>query len=153
MLTEIAEIALMFFCVIQLAHKIFKNFHCDAIIGLPVVKLFWCYALDVDHCRKSETFLFCHEPTFLRAKLAETVIMFFRSIQLSNLMSRNFYYHEMQQYRYSNFSHAFCLNCIFVIDAAVKQLVSRSFLKYGASAGTMATHKIFFFLNEIFSVG
>ena len=41
----------------------------------------------------------------------------------------------MQQYRKSNFSDVFCLNCIFVIDAAaVKQLVSRSFLMYGVSA-------------------
>ena len=31
----------------------------------------------------------------------------------------------MQQYRYSNFSEVFFLNCIFLIDAAVKQLVSR----------------------------
>ena len=38
----------------------------------------------------------------------------------------------------------FCLNCIFVIvAAAVKQLVSRSFLKYGVSAVAMAAHKIF----------
>ena len=47
----------------------------------------------------------------------------------------------MQQYRYFNFSDVFCLNYIFVIDAAVKQLVSRSFLQYGASAVTMAAHK------------
>ena len=99
-------------------------------------------ALDVDDCRKSETFLFCNEPTFLRAELAETAVMFFRSVQLSNLISRNFYYHAMQQYRYFNFSDVFWLNYIFVIDAAVKQLVSRSFLKYGASAVTMAAHKI-----------
>ena len=32
---EIVKIALMFFCAIQLAYKILKNFHCDAIIGLP----------------------------------------------------------------------------------------------------------------------
>ena len=39
----------------------------------------------------------------------------------------------------------FCLNCIFVIDAAaVKQLVSRSFFKYGVSAVAMAAHEIFF---------
>ena len=45
----------------------------------------------------------------------------------------------------------FCLNCIFVIDAAaVKQLVSRSFLKYGVSAVAMAAHKLF--SNEIFTV-
>ena len=48
---------IMFFCAIQLAlYIMLKNFHCDAII--PVVKLFWCVALDVDHRRKSETFLF-----------------------------------------------------------------------------------------------
>ena len=47
MQTEIVEIALMFFCA-NLLTKILKNFHCDAIIGLPVVKLFWCAALDVD---------------------------------------------------------------------------------------------------------
>ena len=39
----------------------------------------------------------------------------------------------------------FCLNCIFIIDAAVKQLVSRSFLKHGVSAVAMAAHKFFFF--------
>ena len=46
----------------------------------------------------------------------------------------------------------FCLNCIFVIDAAaaVKQLVSRSFLKYGVSAVAMVAHK--FFSNQIFTV-
>ena len=71
--------------------------------------------------------------------------MFFRSVQLRNLISRNFCYHVMQQYRYSNFSDVFCLSCIFVIDAAVKQLVSRSFLKYGVFAVglTTAAHKIF----------
>ena len=86
-----AEIAFMFFCAIQLAYKILKNFHCDAIIGLPVVKLFWCAALDVDDCRKSKTFFFLNKPTFLRAELAETAVLFFRSVQLSNLISRNFY--------------------------------------------------------------
>ena len=138
----------MFFCAFQLADKILKNFHCDAIIGLPVVTLCWCGALDVDDCRKSETFLFCNEPTFLRA---ETAVMFFRSVQLFNLISRNFYYHAMQQYRYFNFSNVFCLNYIFIIDAAVKQLVSRSFLKCGASAVTMAAHKSK--KNQIFTVG
>ena len=56
--TGIAQIALMFFCAIQLAYEVLKNFYCDAIIDLPVVKLFWCAALHVDDCRKSETFLF-----------------------------------------------------------------------------------------------
>ena len=36
---EIVKIALMFFCAIQLAYKILKNFHCDAIIGLVIAKL------------------------------------------------------------------------------------------------------------------
>ena len=55
----------------------------------------------------------------------------------------------MQQYRYSKFSRVFCLNCIFVIDAAVKQW---SFLKYGVSAVIMAAHKIFLKSNQIFPV-
>ena len=50
----------------------------------------------------------------------------------------------MQQYRYFNFSGVFCLNYIFIIDAAVKQLVSRSFLKYSASAVTNSRTQIFF---------
>ena len=77
--------------------------------------------------------------------------MFFCSVQLSNLISRNFYYIVMQQYRYSNFSDVFFLNCVFVIDAAVKQLVSRSFLKYDVSVVTMAARKVFF-SNQTFTV-
>ena len=44
----------------------------------------------------------------------------------------------------------FCLNCIFVIDAAaVKQLVSRSFFKYGVSAvAIMAAHNFFFLIKS-----
>ena len=85
-------------------------------------------------------------------ELAEIAVMFFFfSVQLSNLISRNFYYDTMQQYRYSNFSDVFCLNCNFVIDAAVKQLVSGSSLKYEVSAVTMAAHKIFL-KNQIFTV-
>ena len=56
----------MFFCAIQLAYKILKNFHCDAIIGLLIVKLCLCAALDVDDCRKSETFLVFKAKSFLR---------------------------------------------------------------------------------------
>ena len=70
-------------------------------------------------------------------------MFFFCSVQPSNLISRNFYYETMQQFRYSNFSDVFCLNCNFVIDAAVKQLASGSSLKYEVSAVTMAAHKIF----------
>ena len=43
----------------------------------------------------------------------------------------------------SNFSDVFCLNCNFVIDAAVKLLASGSSLKYEVSAVTMVAHKIF----------
>ena len=57
----------------------------------------------------------------------------------------------MQQYRYSNFFDVLCLNCNFVIDAAVKQLVSGSSLKYEVSAVTMAAQKIFL-ENQIFTV-
>ena len=78
-------------------------------------------------------------------------MFFFCSVQLSNLISRNFYYDTMQQYRYSNFSDVFSLNCSFVIDAAVRQLVSESSLKYEESAVTMAAHKIFL-KNQIFTV-
>ena len=67
-------------------------------------------------------------------------MMFSCFVQLSNyLISRNF--DAMQQYRKSNCSDVFCLNCIFVIDATVKHLISRSFLKCDVSAVTMAAHK------------
>ena len=69
-------------------------------------------------------------------------MVFFCSVQLSNLISRNFYCDTMQQYRYSNFSDVFYLKCSFVIDAAVRQLVSGSSLKYEESAVTMAALKI-----------
>ena len=39
--TKIAKIAILFFCAIQLAYIILKNFHRD-------VKLFWRVTLDVD---------------------------------------------------------------------------------------------------------
>ena len=45
------------------------------------------FTLDVDHCRKSETFFFGNEPIFLRAELAENTVMFFCSVQLFNLIS------------------------------------------------------------------
>ena len=46
-----------------------------------------------------------------------------------------------------------CLNCIFFIDATVKHLISRSFLKCGVFAVTMAAHKHFFIkLHQIFII-
>ena len=56
----------VFLCSIQLAYKILKNFHCDAILGLLIVKLCLGAALDVDDCRKSETFLVFKTKSFLR---------------------------------------------------------------------------------------
>ena len=45
----------------------------------------------------------------------------------------------------------FCLNSIFVIGAAaVKQLVSTSFLNYGVSAVAMAAHKFFLKIRSNF---
>ena len=84
------------------------------------------------------------EPQVYRSRSRRSVPLghLIGSVQLSNLISRNFYYDTMQQYRYFNFSDVFCLNYIFVIDAAVKQLVSGSSLKYEVSAVTMAAHKI-----------
>ena len=70
--------------------------------------------------------------------------MYFCFVQLCSLISRNFHCDAMQQYRKSNYSDMFCLNCIFVIDATVKHLISRSFLKCSVSAVTMAAHKHFF---------
>ena len=54
------------FCAIQLVYEILKNFQCVAIIGLLIVKLCLCAALDVDDCRKSETFLVFKAKSFLR---------------------------------------------------------------------------------------
>ena len=40
-------------------NKILRNFHCDAILGLPVIKVFWCAALDVDNiAEKAKPFFF-----------------------------------------------------------------------------------------------
>ena len=50
--------------------------------------------------------------------------------------------------RKSNFSVVFCLK-YKVIDVAVKQLRSRSFLKCGVSAVTMAAHNIFLKIKQI----
>ena len=46
--------------------EIVKNFHCDAIIGLLIVKLCLNAALDVGDCRNSETFLVFKAKSFLR---------------------------------------------------------------------------------------
>ena len=54
----------------------------------------------------------------------------------------------MLQYRKSNFSYVFCLNCIFVIDATVKHILNRCFLKCVVSAVTTAAHKHFFYKIE-----
>ena len=56
--TEIAEIALMFFCAIQLAYKILKDFHCDAIIGLPVVTFSGALRLTLTIAENMKPFFF-----------------------------------------------------------------------------------------------
>ena len=63
---------------------------------------------------------------FFMQSLPKLLSCFFCSVQLSNLISRNFHYDAICNNTGSpNFSDVFSLNCIFVIDAAaVKQLVS-----------------------------
>ena len=56
--TEIAEIALMFFYAIQLGYKISKNFHCDAMIGLPVVIFSGALRLTLTIAEKKKPFFF-----------------------------------------------------------------------------------------------
>ena len=75
--------------------------------------------------------------------------MFFCLAQLCSLISRNFPFDAINNYnRKSKFSDVFCLNCILVIDATVKHLISRSFLKRGVSAETMACTQTFFYKIE-----
>ena len=57
----------------------------------------------------------------------------------------------MLQYWQPNFSVVLRLNCIFVIDVAVKQL-SRSFLKCNVSAVTMTANNFFLKSNQILVV-
>ena len=64
------------FLCFQLAHKILKKFHCDAIIGLPVVKLCWCAALDVDDCRKKKPFFFETNRLFFVRSLPQLLSCF-----------------------------------------------------------------------------
>ena len=79
--------------------------------------------------------------------------MYFCFIQLCSLISRNFHYDQMQIYRKSNLFRCVLLELHFVIDATVKHLISRSFLKCGVSAETMAAHKHFCIkLNQIFII-
>ena len=105
------------------------------------------YPLD-DRKKKKPFFFETNRLLFVRS-LPQLLSCLFCFVQLSNLISRNF--DAMQQYRKSNFSHVFCLNCISVIDATVKHLISRSFLKCGVSAVTKAAHKNFLKkLNQIF---
>ena len=68
----------MFFCAIQLAYQVLKNFHCDAIIGLLIAKFCLCAALDADDCRNSETFLVFKAKSFLRTvTVSETGVLCF----------------------------------------------------------------------------
>ena len=100
----------------------------------------------LDDCRKKKPFIFkTNRLFFVRSlpQLLSCISVLFNFVVQSRL-SRNFHYDAMQQYQKTNFSDVFCLNCIFVIDATMKHLISRSFLKCGVSAVTMAAHKHFF---------
>ena len=100
---------------------------------------------------KMKPFFFETNQLFFVRSCPKLLSCFFCSVQLFNLILRNFHYDAMQQYRYSNFSDVFCLNCIFVIDAALKQLMSRSFFKCGVFAVTKTAHKILL-KNQIFII-
>ena len=140
----------MLLCFSMLSNllEIWKNFHFDAI---PIVEFSGALRLTLTIAEKVKFFFYETNRLFFVRSLPKLLSSLFCFVPLSNLTSRNFYYDAVQQYRcrYSNFSDVFCLNCIFVIDAAVKQLVSRSFFKYGVSAVTMAAHKIFFFKSNL----
>ena len=86
---------------------------------------------------------------FVRSSPKLRSCYFFCSVRLSKLISRNFYHDTMQQFRYSNFTDVLSLNCNFVIDAAVKQLVSGSSLKYEESTVTIWLHTNFFFKSNL----
>ena len=108
----------------------------------------------LDNCRKKKYFIFKTNRLLFVRSLQQLLscTRYFCFVQLCHLISRNFLYGAMQQYRKSNF-YVFCLNCIYVIDATVKLLISRNFLKCGVSAVTMAGHKRFFIkLNQIFII-
>ena len=154
--TEIAEIVInyhVFLCYpTSVCHIILKNFH------LPEVKpevrksnFSGALRLMLTIAEKVKLFFFETNRLFFVRSWPKLLSCFFLFGQSSNLISKNFYYDTMQQYRCSNFSDVFCLNCNFVIDVAVKQLASGSSLKYEVSAVTMAAHKIFL-KNQIFTV-
>ena len=89
----------------------------------------------LDDCRKKKPFL--KRTDFSSCGACRSCYHVFLFCSTCNFFSRNFHYAAMQQYRKSNFSDMYCLNCIFVIDATV-----------------MAAHKRFFIkLNQIFIIG
>ena len=73
--TKIAQIAILFFCAIQLAYIILNNFHCDAISGVrtggevtpppPPLKIL-----------KNENLSFWNEPPFLMQRLPKLLSYF-----------------------------------------------------------------------------
>ena len=76
----------------------------------------------LDDCRKKKPLFFKTNRRLFVRSLPQLLPCFLCSVQHSNLISRNFHYDAMQQYRLSNFSGVFCLNCSFVIDATLKHL-------------------------------
>ena len=78
-----------------------------------------------DGCRKSKISLFLNNPVFLRAELAEIDITFFpfSPTFLFNLEKLSLGCDATVPA--VNFLGVFCLNCIFVINAALKRLISK----------------------------
>ena len=90
---------------------------------------------------KMNPFFFETNILFLARSLPKLLSCFFCSVQRSNLISRNFITMRCNNTGSPTFD-VFCLNCIFVINAAVKQLLSRNFLNCDVSAVTTAARKI-----------
>ena len=74
--TEIAEIALMFFYPIQLGYKISKNFHCDAIIGLPKVTFSGALRLTLTIAETKKPFFFETNRLFFMRSLPKRLSCF-----------------------------------------------------------------------------
>ena len=64
---------------------------------------------------------FLNGPPFLLTELAELLCFFLLSPSLLFTLEKRFF--VMQQCPWFSFSGVFCLNCIYVIYAAVKQII------------------------------
>ena len=122
--------------------KILINFHYDAIIGISVVKLTGSLRLRLTIAETVKPFLKRTDFSSCGACRNCCHVFPFGPTFLFNFEKLLLPFEATIPVQYSNFSDVFCLNCIFVIHVAMKHWVSRSFLKYGVSAVTMAARKI-----------